>query len=159
MADKVKSTPKGYRSFTPYLIIQGAGRAIEYYKKVFNAKEVVRMASPDGQKVMHAELKIGNSMVMLADEAPEMGARSPQAVGGTPVHLLLYVRNVDRTFKRAVKAGGRVVEEPNDKFYGDRSGRITDPFGHEWTLSTHKEDLSGDEMDRRAQAMYSGKQQ
>ena len=159
MADKVKSTPKGYRSITPYLIIQGAGRAIEYYKKVFNAKEVVRMASPDGQKVMHAELKIGNSMVMLADEAPEMGARSPQAVGGTPVHLLLYVRNVDRTFKRAVKAGGRVVEEPNDKFYGDRSGRITDPFGHEWTLSTHKEDLSGDEMDRRAQAMYSGKQQ
>ncbi|MGH9862885.1 MAG: VOC family protein [Candidatus Acidiferrales bacterium] len=156
MADKVKSTPKGYRSITPYLIIQGAGRAIEYYKKVFNAKEVLRMASPDGQKVMHAELKIGNSMVMLADEAPEMGARSPQAIGGTPVHLLLYVRNVDRVFKRAVKAGAKAVEEPNDKFYGDRSGRITDPFGHEWSLSTHKEDLSGEEIDRRAQAMYSG---
>lgn len=159
MADKVKTTPKGYRSITPYLIIQGAGRALEYYKKVFNAKEVLRMASPDGQKVMHAEIKIGNSMVMLADEHPEMGARSPQSFGGSPVHLLLYVRNVDRVFKRAVKAGGKVVEEPSDKFYGDRMGRITDPFGHEWTLGTHKEDVSPEEMDRRAQAMYSGKQQ
>lgn len=144
----VKPIPEGYHSVTPYLIIKGAAAAIEFYKKAFDAIELFRMAGPDG-KVGHAEIKIGNSPVMLADEFPEMGARSPQTVGGTPVGLLIYVSDVDKQFAQAVAAGATVERPLKDQFYGDRSGTLTDPFGHKWTVATHKEDLTPEEIDRR----------
>jgi PhnB protein len=147
----VKPIPDGYHTVTPYLIIDGAAAAIEFYKKAFAATEVMRMAMPGG-KVGHAEIQIGDSRVMLADEFPAMGARSPRAFGGTPVSLLLYVPDVDALFNRAVAAGAKVTKPLADQFYGDRSGTLTDPFGHQWTIATHKEDVPPDEMKRRMQA-------
>jgi len=144
----VKSIPDGYHAITPYLIIKGAAKAIDYYKQVFGATEIMRMPDPSG-KIGHAELKIGDSPFMLADEHPEMGYLSPEARGGTPVSLMLYVPDVDATFNRAVAAGAKVAKALEDQFYGDRNGTITDPFGHVWTLSTHKEDVSMEEMKRR----------
>ncbi len=148
----VSPIPAGYHSLTPYLIVKGGADAIDYYKKAFGAVEVFRMPMPGG-KIGHAELGIGNSHLMLADEHPEMGAVAPAADRRSPVGLLLYVEDVDAVFQRAVAAGGRVDRPVVDQFYGDRSGTFTDPFGHVWTVATHKEDVSTEEMQRRMAAM------
>jgi PhnB protein len=145
---KVKPTPEGYASVTPYLHVRGAANAIEYYKKVFEATEIMRMPGPGG-KVMHAEIRIGNSMVMLADENPQMGALSPQSVGGTACGLYVYVENVDAVVQKAVDAGAKLLRPVEDQFYGDRSGTFTDPFGHRWSVGTHIEDVSPEEMQKR----------
>jgi PhnB protein len=155
MGGKVKPVPDGYHTVTPYLIVNGAAAAIDFYKKAFGAEELVRMPTPAG-KVGHAELQVGDSRVMLADEFPEMGAKGPGSFGGSPVHLLLYVNDCDAMFHRAVEAGGKVKRPLKDQFYGDRSGSIEDPFGHDWTIATHKEDLSPEEMNRRAAAAMAG---
>jgi PhnB protein len=148
----VKPVPEGYHSVTPYLIISGAAAALDYYVKAFGASIVLRMDAPGG-KIGHAEIKIGDSHVMLADEYPEMGFRSPKALGGAGVSILLYVANVDEVFKRAIAEGGKELQPIKDQFYGDRSGTLMDPFGHVWTVSTHTEDLTPEEMDRRRIAM------
>jgi PhnB protein len=147
----VKPIPDGYHSVTPYLIVQGAARAIDFYKKAFGAVELMRLNGP-GDRVGHAEVRIGDSPVMLADEFPEMKAVSPQSLGGTPVTLCVYVEDVDAFFDRAVTAGAKVVRPVKDQFYGDRSGTLADPFGHVWTVATHKEDISPEEMNRRMEA-------
>jgi PhnB protein len=152
MPGTVKPIPEGYQVVTPYLIIKGAARAIEFYKQVFGAVERMRIpAGPD--TVGHAELTVGGSVIMLADEFPSMGALSPQTVGGSPVMIHLYVEDVDAVFNRAVAAGATVLQPLEDKFYGDRSGSITDPFGHRWGIATHKEDVPPDELQRRAAAL------
>lgn len=151
----VKSTPQGYHTATPYLIINGAAAAIEFYKKAFGATELFRMDAPGG-KVGHAEIKIGDSPIMLADEYPDMGYRGPQAIGGTPVSIMLYVDGVDTVFNRAVAAGGKVKQPVKDQFYGDRSGTLEDPFGHVWTIATHMEDLTPEEIQKRAAAYMQG---
>jgi PhnB protein len=148
---KAKPIPEGYHSLTPYLIVDGAANALDFYTRVFGAKEKMRMPSPGG-KVGHAEIRIGDSVIMLADEHPEMGARGPRKFGGSPVSLMLYVADVDATVKTAVAAGAKLVRPVENKFYGDRSGTIEDPFGHQWHLSTHIEDVPPDEMARRAAA-------
>jgi PhnB protein len=147
----VSFTPAGYHTATPYLIIKGAADAIEFYKKVFGATEIMRMPGPGGA-VMHAEIKIGDSIIMLGDEMPEMGFRGPQSLGGSPVGLCLYFPDVDARFATALAAGAKVVKPVQDQFYGDRSGTIADPWGHVWTVATHIEDVAPDEMDRRFQA-------
>jgi len=143
----VKSIPDGYHSVTPSLIIKGAADAIEFYKKAFGATELFRM-DHEG-KVGHAEIKIGNSPIMLADEHPEMGYVSPKTLGGTPVSILIYVEDVDMIFNQAIKSGGVQTKPLQDQFYGDRSGTLTDPFGHVWTVATHREDVSPEEMEKR----------
>jgi PhnB protein len=149
----VKAIPQGYHTATPYLIVSGAAKAIEFYKKAFGAKELMRLADPSG-KVGHAEVKIGDSPIMLADEFPEMGAKGPQAFGGSPVSICLYVEDVDALFKQAIAAGAEAKRPVVDQFYGDRSGTLVDPFGHTWTIATHKEDVPVEEMNRRfAEAM------
>jgi PhnB protein len=148
----VKPIPEGYHSVTPYLIIQGAAAAIDFYKKAFDAVEEVRMPGPDG-KIGHAELKIGNSHVMLADESPQACHVGPKSLGGTPVSLCLYVPDVDAVFDRAVAAGAEVQRPVADMFYGDRTGSVIDPFGHQWHIMTHKEDVSPEEMKKRMAAM------
>ena len=145
----VKPIPEGYHSVTPYLIIKGAADAIEFYKQAFGATELFRFPAPDG-KIGHAEIKIGDSPIMLADEFAEMGYKGPQALGGSPVSLMIYFEDVDTVFNRAVEAGASVKEAVQDKFYGDRTGTLTDPFGHVWHVSTHKEDVSMEEMEERA---------
>ena len=145
----VKPIPEGYHSATPYLIVNGAARAIEFYKKAFRATELMRMADPSG-KIMHAEIKIGDSPIMLADEVPQMGAKSPEAYGGSPITIMLYVEDVDATVKQAVAAGAKLTRPVADQFYGDRTGGIKDPFGHEWYVATHKEDVPPEEMGVRA---------
>ena len=147
----VKPIPEGYHSVTPYLIVDGAQRAIEYYERAFGAKTAMCVNDPRG-KVSHAEIRIGDSMVMLADEHPEYGLRGPKSVGGTSMFLALYVEDVDKVFAQALSAGGKQVRPLQDQFYGDRSGTLLDPFGHQWTVATHKEDVSPDEMERRAEA-------
>ena len=150
---KTKYIPDGYHTATPYLIVTGAARALDFYKRAFGAQEVLRMDSPDG-KVMHAEIKIGDSHIMLADEYPDMDARSPQTIGGTPVSLMLYLEDADGVTARAVSAGAKLLRPVQDQFYGDRCGTIADPFGHKWTIATHKEDVSPDEVRKRAAAMF-----
>ncbi len=145
----VKPVPDGYHTVTPYLIINGAKKALEFYEKAFGAIAMFCM-DQQGGKVGHAEMRIGDSIIMLADEYPDMGYRGPQALGGTPVSILLYVENVDQLFKRAIGAGGKELRPVQDQFYGDRSGTLADPFGHVWTIATHKEDLSPQEIDERA---------
>jgi len=145
----VKPIPEGYHSVTPYLIIKGAADAIEFYKKAFGATELFRFPAPDG-KIGHAEIKIGDSPIMLADEFAEMGYKGPQVLGGAPVSLMIYLEDVDAVFNRAVEAGASVKEAVQDKFYGDRTGTLTDPFGHVWHVATHKEDVSMVEMEERA---------
>lgn len=147
-----KPIPTGYHSITPYLILKGAAKGIEFYKKAFGASEIMRMPGPDG-RIGHAELKIGDSPFMLADESEEMQARSPQTIGGTPISILIYVENVDGIVKQAVAAGAKVTRPVEDKFYGDRMGTLTDPFGHIWHVATHIEDVSPEEMRKRAEAM------
>ena len=153
----VKPIPEGYHSVTPYLIVGGAADAIEFYKKAFGAVELFRMPTPDG-KVGHAEIKVGDSPIMLADEYPDMGYKGPQSIGGSPVSLMIYVEDVDTVFKQAVDAGAIVKEALQDKFYGDRIGTVVDPFGHRWHLATHKEDVSPEEMERRAKSAHGGGQ-
>jgi len=153
----VKPIPEGYHSVTPYLIVRGGVDAIEFYKKAFGAVELFRMPSPDG-KIGHAEIKVGDSPIMLADEFPDMGYKGPQSLGGSPVSLMIYVDDVDTVFSQAVDAGATVKEALADKFYGDRMGTVIDPFGHRWHLATHKEDVSVEEMERRAKAAHGGGQ-
>ena len=150
MAD-VKPIPEGYHSVTPYLCIKGAVQALEYYKKAFGAIELFRMEH-DG-KIGHAEIKIGDSPIMLADEFPEMGFVSPQTLGGSPVGIMIYVEDVDTVFKQAIDSGGIEKKALEDQFYGDRSGTLTDPFGHVWTVATHNEDVSPEEIDNRLAAV------
>jgi PhnB protein len=149
---KVKPVPDGYRSVTPYLIIDGAARALDYYKRIFGAIERMRMPGPDG-KIGHAEISIGDSVIMMADEHADMGARSPRAFGGSGVGIMLYVNDVDATVKAAVAEGAKLLQPVEDKFYGDRAGSIEDPFGHLWHIGTHKEDVPADELKRRAAAL------
>jgi PhnB protein len=148
----VKAKPDQYHSVTPYLVIKGAAAAIDYYKKAFGATERGRMEAPGG-RIGHAELQIGDSTVMLADEFPEMGHRGPRSLGGTAVSLVLYVENVDEVFKRAAEAGARTIKPIENQFYGDRMGTLEDPFGHQWSIATHFEDVSMEEMKRRQQEM------
>ncbi len=155
MTTKAKPIPDGFHTITPYLTIRDAARAIDHYKKAFGARELVRMPSPDGKRIMHAELKIGDSLLMICDECPEMGARSPQALGGTPAALHLYVENVDQTFDQAVRAGAQPLMPVMDMFWGDRYGKLRDPFGHEWGLATHQRDLTPEEMKKAAAAAFS----
>jgi PhnB protein len=151
----VKPIPEGYHTATPYLIIEGAADAIEYYKKAFGASELFRFPTPDG-KIGHAEIKIGDSPIMVADAYPDMGYLGPKSLGGSPVSLMIYVEDVDTVFNRAVEAGATVKEAVSDKFYGDRLGTLIDPFGHVWHVSTHKEDISLEEMKKRAQGAAGG---
>ena len=144
----VKQIPDGSSSVTPYLIVTGAANALDYYKMAFDAQEIMRMPGPDG-KIAHAEIQIGNARLMLADESPQMGHKSPQTIGGSGTGLMLYVNDVDDTFQRAVSGGGKVVQEVKNQFYGDRSGTLADPFGHQWTIATHVEDVAPEEMKRR----------
>lgn len=153
MATKAKPIPEGRSGAIPYLCTKDAARAIEFYKQAFGATELFRMASPDG-KVGHAELQIGTAVIMLADEHPEIGFFSPETIGGTPVLIHLYVEDVDALAKRAVDAGITVTRPVEDQFYGDRGGKFTDPFGHIWWFATHKEDLSAEEMKKRAAELY-----
>jgi PhnB protein len=149
MTSGVKPIPEGYHSITPYLVVNDAAGAIEFYKSAFGASELMRMAAPGG-RVGHAEIRIGDSRVMLADEFPEMGARSARTLGGSPVHIYLYVEDVDAVTGKALAAGAKELRPVKDQFYGDRSGSIEDPFGHVWHVSTHKEDVPQDELKRRA---------
>ena len=147
----VQPIPDGYTSVTPYLVVNGAARALDYYKMAFDAQELMRFEGPNGQ-IAHAEIQIGNARIMLADEMPEMGHKSPQSLGGSPVGLMLYVDKVDETFERALSGGGTVRQAVTNQFYGDRSGTLTDPFGHVWTIATHVEDVEPEEMQRRMEA-------
>jgi PhnB protein len=147
---KVQPIPAGYSAVTPYLSVRGAAQAIEFYKKAFGAKEIMRMPGPEG-KLGHAEIRIGDSRVMLSDEYEAMAFLGPQSRGGTTVHIHLYVRDVDATVARATAAGAKVVRPVQDQFYGDRTGSIEDPFGHMWHVATHTEDLSMAELKRRAE--------
>jgi PhnB protein len=150
----IKAIPDGYHNVTPYLFVRGAATAIDFYKTVFGAKETVRMPGPDG-RIMHAEVKIGNSIVMLADENPPSGVMSPQTIGGFSVGLHLYVENVDAVIQKAVENGAKTLRPIKDQFYGDRSGSLLDPFGHMWSVATHVEDVSPDEMRKRMKAAMS----
>jgi PhnB protein len=152
---KVNPIPEGYHSVTPYLSIKGAAKAIDYYKQVFGATELFRMAAPDG-KIGHAEIKIGNSPIMIADEFPEMEFVSPQTLGGSPIGLMIYVDDVDTMFNKAISAGATQVKPLQDQFYGDRSGTLKDPFGHVWTVATHVEDVAPEELQKRAAAAHGG---
>jgi PhnB protein len=151
MATKaVRPVPEGYHTVTPYLTVNDAARAIDFYHRAFGAREVSRMSGP-GEKIGHAELKIGDSTIMLADEMPGGGCRAPQSLGGTSVNIFLYVEDVDSVFNKAVSAGAKADAQPADMFWGDRYGRLTDPFGHSWSVATHKEDVAPEEMKKRAQ--------
>jgi PhnB protein len=151
MANHVKPIPEGYHTVTPYLICDGAAGAIDFYKQAFGAVEVVRMAMPGG-KVMHAELKIGDSFINLADEHPDAGIRSPKSYGGSPISVLLYVENTDATVEKFVSAGGKITGPVKDEFYGDRAATVVDPFGHTWYIHTHIKDVSPEEMKKAMQA-------
>lgn len=148
MADKVKPVPEGMHSVTPYLIVDDAAKAIDFYKKALGAEERFRLPGPGGG-VMHAEIQIGDSVVMLSDANPAWGAKSPKTIGGSPVSLMLYVSDVDSAYKKAVDAGAEGSRPPTDMFWGDRMGRISDPFGHEWSLASHIEDVPPDEIEAR----------
>jgi PhnB protein len=151
----VKPIPDEYPRVIPYLTVDGAAKAIDFYREVFGAVERTRMPGPDGT-IGHAELDIGQSVVMLADSTPEMGNSTPKALGGTPVTVMVYVESVDDVFARAVKAGATVDRPVENQFYGDRAGQFTDPFGHQWFVATHVEDVPPDEMEKRAAAAMQG---
>jgi PhnB protein len=151
MTTKVSPIPAGYHSVTPYLIVKGAADAIEFYKKAFGATELFRMAQEDG-RIGHAEIKIGDSPIMLADEFPEMKYFGPQTLGGSSVSILIYVDDVDTMYPQAISAGGKEMKPLQDQFYGDRSGTLTDPFGHVWTIATHMEDVTPEDIEKRLSA-------
>jgi uncharacterized glyoxalase superfamily protein PhnB len=148
MANPVRPIPEGFHSLTPHIIVKNASAAIDFYKKAFGATEICRMSGPGGG-VMHAELKIGDSIMMIADEFPDMGCKGPHSYGGSPVTLHLYVKDVDATFNQALASGAALKMPVMDMFWGDRYGQVTDPFGHTWSLATHKEDVSPEECARR----------
>ncbi len=148
MPGQAKPIPQGYHSVTPYLTLNDAARALEFYKRAFGAQEIVRMNGPNG-KIGHAEIKVGDSMIMIADEMPGGGSQSPQSLGGTTSGVFLYVEDVDKTFNQAVAAGAKAEAQPADMFWGDRFGRLKDPFGHSWSVATHKEDVAPAEMAKR----------
>jgi PhnB protein len=152
----VKTTPEGHHSVTAYLIVDGAAAAIEFYKSVFQAKEVFRLPSPDG-RVGHAEIIIGDTHVMIADVFPEHGAKGPKTYGGSPISLMLYVTDVDATFENAKSSGAKIIRPVENQFYGDRNGTLEDPFGHTWTISTHIEDVTPDEMKKRMDELMNKK--
>lgn len=154
MANQVKPIPDGYQSAVPYLCVNGADQAIAFYKQAFDAVETFRMADPGG-KIGHAEIKIGAAPIMLSDEYPDYGFRGPQAFGGSPVTIHLYVEDVDATVNQAVAAGAKMLRPVEDHFYGDRAGKLEDPFGHVWYLATHKEDVPPEELQRRSVEAFS----
>jgi len=156
MTTKPKPIPDGSHTFTPYLIVSDGARAIEFYKQAFGATEKLRLAGPDGQ-IMHAEIQIGDSVIMLSNACPEMGAKPQEAFGGSPVMLHLYVPDVDATAAQATDAGAKVQRPVQNQFYGDRSGMLTDPFGHSWNIATHVEDVSPEEINKRAAALHGNK--
>jgi len=151
----VNPIPEGYPRVSPYLMIAGAADAMAFYEKVLGAKERMRMEGPGGS-IGHAEIEIGSSVIMLSDEAPDMGMRGPKSIGGSPVSLTVYVEDVDATFAKAIEAGATETQPVEDKFYGDRSGSFEDPWGHQWHVMTHVEDVSAEEMEKRAAAAMSG---
>jgi PhnB protein len=152
---KVKAIPDGYPQLMPYLIIEGATAAIDFYGKVLGTTERLRMPGPDG-RIGHAELQLGDAVIMLADEFPDMGATSPKTLGGSPVTLTVYVEDVDSVFERAIEAGATSLRPVENQFYGDRTGQFEDPFGHRWSVGTHVEDVPPDEMAKRAAEMMGG---
>ncbi len=155
MSANVNPIPEGFHSVTPYLCVSGAADAIEFYKTAFDAEELIRIPSPDGS-IGHAEIQIGDSRIMVSDESAEMDFRSPASIGGTPVHIYLYVEDVDRIFAQALAAGAQEMMALADQFWGDRTGTLVDPYGHRWYVSTHKEDLSEEELNARVAKMSEG---
>jgi PhnB protein len=153
MTHQVKPVPEGFHTVTPHLVIKGAAEAIEFYKKAFDAEEISKLPGPDG-RLMHGAVKIGDSIVFLVDEAPEWGSRGPQSLGGTPVGIHLYVKDVDAVFERAVAAGVTVKMPVENMFWGDRYGVVTDPFGHNWSLASRREDLTPDQIAKNAEAVF-----
>lgn len=154
MAKKARPIPDGFHTVTPNLVVQDAAKAIDFYKKAFGAEERMRSPGPGGKGIMHAELKIGDSIVMLADEMPEMGCQSPKTLKGSPVGFFMYVADVDASFKRAVEAGAQAKMPVSDMFWGDRCGQVVDPFGHSWSMATHQEDLTPEEIGKRQAAFF-----
>jgi len=154
MAKKAQAIPEGYHTVTPSLFVRGAGQAIDFYKKAFGAEELMRFAGPDGS-IMHAEIRVGDSTLMLADEMPEQGGRSPKSLGGSAVSFFIYGDNVDAAWKRAMDAGATEVMPLADQFWGDRAGCLEDPFGHRWWLGQHMEDLTPEEIKKNADAFFS----
>jgi PhnB protein len=155
MPGKVKPIPDGHHTVTPYLAIKNAAKALEFYETAFGAAVRYKLLMPDG-RVGHAEIELGDSVIMLADEFPEYGGKAPQTLGGSPVSIHLYVEDVDAFVKRALAAGARERKPVEDQFYGDRSGQLEDPFGHLWWVATHKEDVAPQELDKRVRAMFGG---
>ncbi len=151
----VKPIPDGYHTITPYLVVGGAAKAIDFYKAALGAEELFRLDMPGG-KIGHAEIRIGNSIVMLSDEHPDMGALGPKTIGGSPINLMIYSENVDEAWPKALKAGGKELRPLKDQFYGDRSGTFEDPFGFQWTIATHKEDLTPEQINQRMAEMMKG---
>ena len=154
MAKAAKAIPQGYHTVTPSIVVAGAAEAIDFYKKAFGAEERMRFPGPDG-KLMHAEISVGDSVIMLGDEMPEQGGRSPKSYGGTPVSFFVYKDNVDAAWKRAVDAGAREIMPLQDMFWGDRTGCVEDPFGHRWWLAQHVQDLTPEELQRKAEEFFS----
>ena len=154
MATKSQAIPKGYHTVTPSLFVAGAAKAIDFYKKALGAEEVMRFPAPDGT-IMHAKLRIGDSIIMLADEMPDQGGRGPKSIGGTPVSFFVYGENVDAAWKRAVDAGAKPVVPLADQFWGDRTGCLEDPFGHQWWLAQHVQDLTPEEIKKNAESFFS----
>jgi PhnB protein len=154
MTHQIKAVPDGYHTLTPHLIVKGADQGIEFYKKAFGAKEIARMPGPDGKSILHAELQIGDSRLFLAEEFPGMESRGPHSIGGTPVFIHVFVEDADTVFNQAVAAGAQVRMQLTDAFWGDRYGQVTDPFGHQWSLASRKENLTSEEISKRAQAAF-----
>jgi len=154
MATKAQAIPKGYHTVTPSLVVDGAAKALDFYKKALEAEEVMRFPGPDGT-IMHAEIRIGDSRIMLGDEMPEQGGRGPKSYGGTPVSFFVYRENVDAAWKRAVEAGGKPIMPLADQFWGDRAGCFEDPFGHPWWLAQHVQDLTPEELRKAAESFFS----
>ena len=152
----VKAIPAGHRTVTPYLASKNAAKALEFYKEAFGATEIYKLMMPDG-RLGHAEIRLGDSVIMLSDEFPEYGGKAPETLGGSPVSIHLYVEDVDALFKRALAAGAKECKPVMDQFYGDRSGQLEDPFGHLWWVATHIEDVAPEEMEKRVRAMFGGK--
>ena len=154
MSATVKAIPEGHHTITPYLVVRNGTQAIEFYKKAFGAEERFCMNTPDGKSIGHAELKIGDSLFMLADEFPQMNSLSPESIGGSPISMYVYVEDVDAVFNQAVSAGATVLNPVMDMFYGDRWGYIKDPFGHLWSIATHKKDLTPDELKKAGEIAF-----